>query len=70
MKDLFEQASKYLQSLPAHFQRDLQHVFPDVYKSAENTIRELQRNDCIIVVAGTLSDLFFVVSASLMIIKK
>ena len=52
LQELFEMASKYLQSLPAHFQKDLQHVFPDVCRTAEDTIRELQKNDCIIVVAG------------------
>ena len=52
LRELFEKANNYLQSLPAHFQADLHHVFPDVYKTAEDTIQELQRNDCIIVVAG------------------
>ncbi|XP_076448681.1 uncharacterized protein LOC143285302 [Babylonia areolata] len=50
--DLFSKAQLYLDSLPEHFLHDLQHVFPTLPAVMETTLSQLQRNDCIIVVAG------------------
>ena len=52
LKDQLEQVRKYLASLPDQFQRDLGHVFPDVMGQLDNTMKSLQRNDCVILVAG------------------
>lgn len=49
---LFGEARAYTHSLPAHFQSDLQHVFPDFLHRIDSTVRQLQANDCTILVAG------------------
>lgn len=52
LKLLLAEARKYLDSLPKQFMDDLRHVFPDVSKQMDDTVAQLQRNDCVIVVAG------------------
>ncbi|KAK7481782.1 hypothetical protein BaRGS_00026929 [Batillaria attramentaria] len=52
MSQLFNQARDYLQTLPAHFQTDLQHVFPDFLHKLDDTVQQLKNSDCTILVAG------------------
>ncbi|KAK7481813.1 hypothetical protein BaRGS_00026960, partial [Batillaria attramentaria] len=52
LSQLFSQARDYLQTLPAHFQTDLQHVFPDFLHKLDNTVAQLKTSECTILVAG------------------